>query len=298
MRGRANATLSVALPSHLNNNDWSSYAFMAGLYQQLAGVTPDRVVLDASETVFFAASMCPALAAVLAKSGYLDRTSIANVREPVQRALARTGFMQRFGYKPVHDGYGSAVAYEEFDSADSRRFARYVEAEVTGRSQMPPIAESTQLVLEQSIHEIRENAESHSGSAQFLTGGQFYPRKHELCVTFADPGIGIPAKVARYLGSPLSGTDAILWALQADTTTRRREHMVPGGIGLHRIQEFLRANEGRLLIVSGEGFVLDARDRQYVRRLPLGFPGTVVMMEIDTSADTTLWIGEPADVMF
>lgn len=271
---------------------------MAGLYQKLAGAMPDRVVLDASNTAFFAASMCPALSAVLAKSGYLDRTSIANVREPVQRALARTGFMERFGYKPVHDGYGSAVAYEEFEPADSRIFARYVEAEVTGRSQMPPIAESTQLVLEQSIHEIRENADSHSGSAQFLTGGQFYPRKHELCVTFADPGIGIPAKVAAYQGRSLSGTDAILWALRADTTTRPREHMVPGGIGLHRIQEFLRANEGRLLIVSGDGFVLDTHRGQYVRQLPLAFPGTVVMMEINTSAETPLWIGEPADVVF
>jgi hypothetical protein len=98
----------------------------------------------------------------------------------------------------------------------------------------------------------------------------------------ADLGIGIRRNVKEKLGLKMTSQEAIEWAMEGNTTKRGPR---PGGLGLKLIREFIKLNNGKLILVSDRGFWHLSAGRVETRRFENSFPGTVVSIEINT-ADT------------
>ncbi len=80
---------------------------------------------------------------------------------------------------------------------------------------------------------------------------------------------------------PGSGeAEAIVWAMEEGHTTRTDG--VPGGLGLFMLTEFIESNDGKLLLVSGRGYLeIDASVTQ-TATLHHPFPGTVAYLLVRT----------------
>jgi hypothetical protein len=136
-----------------------------------------------------------------------------------------------------------------------------------------------------AILEIFVNATIHSESGLGIFAcGQYFPRMHRLDFCVADAGIGMRRKIHKELGIKMNSDQAISWALQEGHTTRKGS--VPGGLGLKLIREFISMNKGRIQIVSDRGYWEFSAGRETLTRMDLGFPGTVINIEINT-ADTS-----------
>ncbi len=71
-------------------------------------------------------------------------------------------------------------------------------------------------------------------------------------------------------------------------TNTTKSGPVPGGLGLKLLQEFVRKNNGSIIIASGQGYWELRQNRKTLRHLELPFPGTVVNIELNT-ADTSAY---------
>ncbi len=134
----------------------------------------------------------------------------------------------------------------------------------------------------ESIFEIFSNAVWHSRTRLgIFSCGQYFPKKSLLNFTVADLGVGMRRNIRDHLGFELSGEEAIVWATEANNTTKRGP--VPGGLGLKLLREFIDLNGGCLQIVSDAGFWQCKDARVSTTLLDHPFPGTVVNIGINTA---------------
>ena len=140
--------------------------------------------------------------------------------------------------------------------------------------------------IKQALIEMFINAQMHGGCKFVFSSGQHYPQKYKLCFTIADIGITVKDNVSRFLDKPVSGTAAVEWAVEHNHTTRTIATGVPGGLGLSLLRDFVSKNEGRMQIVSADGYWEQSGSKITTAALVGEFPGTVVNLEFNL-ADTS-----------
>ncbi len=88
-----------------------------------------------------------------------------------------------------------------------------------------------------------------------------------LKLTAIDFGVGIPVNVRQFLQKDsLSAKDALSWAFQSGTTTRRS--VAPGGTGLDSLKKFVKSKRGKIEIYSHDGYALIDQYRKLTKALP------------------------------
>ncbi|MCC6611673.1 MAG: ATP-binding protein [Burkholderiales bacterium] len=267
-------------------SDETGFRALASLWNSAQALEFSKLELDMTRCTWFDANMCAALGAVLARiADRLNAVEIVDVRPEVENVLCRNGFLTHFGYRAVEDRQRTTLPYRRLRLTDSGRFEDYLRDQLLGKG-IPEMATGFGRVFKQSLFEIFENAVHHSQSAAgVFVCGQFYPTRHCLDISIADAGVGIPANVERFLGHPLAAEQALAWALQKGHTTKRG--VLPGGVGLKFLKDFVAKNGGELVIASGGAFYRYAETRDSVEPLEFTFPGTVVNLEIDTTDTKT-----------
>lgn len=265
-------------------SDEAGFWALASLWQAAEPVEYGKLELDLTRCNLFDANMCAALGAVLARiADRFNVIEIVSVRPDVESVLCRNGFLTQFGYPSKDDQQGTALPYRRLRLTDVGRFEDYLAGNLVGKG-IPEMAAGFGRVFRQSLFEIFQNAVQHSESrfGAFVCG-QFYPTRHQLDISIADAGVGIPANVERFLGQHLLPEQALGWALQEGHTTKRGR--LPGGVGLKFLKDFVKKNGGRLTIGSGGGYYIHSEQYDSVQPLGLPLPGTVINLTIDT-ADT------------
>lgn len=113
------------------------------------------------------------------------------------------------------------------------------------------------------------------------TCGQYYPKKtpKRLDITIVDMGKTIKANVNEFLNETLKGNEAIEWALQYGNTTKTGN--ISGGLGLDIIFEFIKINEGKVQIVSSDGYWEYRKGKSYTSVFDNAFPGTIANIEFN-----------------
>lgn len=130
-----------------------------------------------------------------------------------------------------------------------------------------------------NVWEILANSFEHSESPVGLfICGQHYPTRHELALSVADFGVGIPGKVRRYLNEPRkSAQDAFRWALTRGNTTRQGR---PGGLGLDMLKEFISVNDGEMAVYSRDGYFRWFGENDEYGEMPSDFRGTMINLTL------------------
>ncbi len=229
-------------------------------------------------------NMCAPLGAILYRKKMENvRISISDIPQSIESSMQKNHFLSQFGGAERPDSYGTTIEYRRFETVASvhGQFQKYVVTYFRPKSRgLPQMTPALLKKFRESLFEVFLNATEHSDTRDGIFAcGQFFPQRRKLHFTIADLGIGIDGSVLKNLGVRLLSEDAIKWALRGKTTRRGRS----GGLGLQLIQEFIRLNNGRLIIVSGEGYWMLSKGQISTHRFSNRFPGTAVTIVIDTA---------------
>lgn len=225
--------------------------------------------------------MTAALQVVLEKIVDLGKTvEIVEIPPTIKTLLCKNEFLCQFGHAKVFDTNSTTLPHRSFDLSDSASFASYLEHNLPGKG-VPRMTEGLGKQFRQSIFEMFQNCAMHSKSvAGIIVCGQYFPKEEHLDLTIADAGVGIRSNVAGFLKQEITSVDAIKWAMIEGNTTKTGSQ--PGGFGLKLLQEFIELNNGKVQIISQEGFYEFSSGIKKFSAMRGDFPGTTINLQINT----------------
>jgi len=233
---------------------------------------------------FFNAAMSAALYTVLKRVQERHKVYLHKERDArVENILLRNGFFPHLtGASEAYDTYGTTIRFKVFQRKDEDFFYDYTNRYVIHHPSFPVASKALKEEIHRGLLELFVNASTHADSRHgIFTCGQLFPNKNTLEFCLADAGIGIHGNV-RKLEPNISDVDAIVWAMQEGNTTRIRTDGVPGGLGLKVLKEFIQHNGGRLIMVSGLGYLEINASGPNTLTLDCPFPGTVAHLAVRT----------------
>ncbi|HUW19926.1 MAG TPA: ATP-binding protein [Sedimentisphaerales bacterium] len=245
-------------------------------------IAPEHYEINISNWID--ANMCAPLGAIL----YRRKTEnipvrITSISTMVTSVLRKNHFLSQFGVAEKPDSYGTTIEYRRFETVGKvhEDFQQYVIRYFrSGSLGLPAMTPALLKRFRESLFEVFSNAIEHSYTEHgIFTCGQFFPKQQRLLFTITDLGIGIDGNIYKNLQRKLPAGLAIIWAMSGKTTRRGRS----GGLGLQLIQEFIKLNKGRLIIVSSAGYWELSKGKVSTATLSGAFPGTVVTIDIDTA---------------
>jgi hypothetical protein len=189
------------------------------------------------------------------------------------------------------DEHRNAIPLRQFTLQEYLAFSRYAQQHLA-RAETPRMSDALTNKFYEGIDELFSNSALHSRSSQgVFVAGQFYQKQHRLSFTITDSGQGIPGAV-RAAGHPMSDPKAVAWAMQNLHTTRQDD--IPG-LGLKILRDFIRLNGGKLVVASNGGFWCQNDHGLEILKLSSEFPGTAVMLEINTADTNRYDLAPPPD---
>ena len=242
-----------------------------------------------SQVSSFDANMAAPLGVVLARvADEFNSTKIVSIPAGVEQTLRENQFLTYYRYDSIDDVSHTTMPFRRFRLSDEGAFEEYVHRLLTGKG-IPAMSEKARQRFKKKIFEVYQNAIIHSESPiGVFVCGQIFFSKNRLDFTIADGGIGVRDAVRRYFKNDKIGSIAALrWALEPSHTTKRGNQ--PGGLGLQFLREFSALNHGKIRIVSRFAFYEYHCGEEDFKRMPSGFPGTAVTIEINT-ADTSTYV--------
>jgi len=275
-------------------NDFASYQQLINFYHANKEKTFESIPLSLSG--WFSANNSSILGAILYRIEQEGANRIILEAEYAEDILKRNGFLSFFGHPKELDRNDTTIAYQILTPRDGRYFNTYVFKELLGKPAMPKISDSLKKKLSESIYEIFINTQLHSKAEKIFICGQFYPQKHLIKFMITDIGVGIQQSVNRRFGSSLNAMQAIQWAMKTGNTTKQG---VSGGIGLAILQEFIEKNNGKIQVISDNGFWELSQGQISSCLFSQTFPGTAINIEVRTD-DTASYalVDEVSDDIF
>lgn len=283
------------------SSDFEGYEYLIQLYR-LAGSSSDKTItLIFTQTTWFEANLAAVLGAIvelLEAAG--KKVHIYGVSNRVSLVLRKNRFLCKYGYQSAVDLNDTILSYQQFSPSDDDAFMGYIKSELLNKREFPKHTPALGKKIRESIFELYENARTHGKCKQIHTCGQYYPQKSppRLDMTIVDMGITIKKNVNDYLMKNLSGAEAIEWALQYGHTTKTGT--ISGGLGLDIMFEFVKLNNGKVQIISSDGYWEFRRGKTLKTNFNSTFPGTIVNIEFNLNDKTGYYLMEesPEDIRF
>ena len=269
----------VNIPAQLMSDE-QGYNFFVSFYNRVAKLEHTEVILDFSDNWWFEANLCAALGAILSNvQENLNEIKFQNLNSKLEDILTRNHFLSYFMNLYLPDKNRTTIKFRKFKVTEEKQFKDYLDEELLSQPDLPNMSPLLKNKINKSIFEIYNNAYIHGKCSHVYTCGQYYPQKKKLDFTIADLGKSIKYNVNNYLKSSLTGTDAIKWAIEEGNTTKTGS--IPGGLGLSLILEFLRLNNGKIQIVSSDGYWEEKKGIIFATDFDLAFVGTIVNLEFN-----------------
>lgn len=217
---------------------------MFSLWQQIEGSCISEFIFDFSECSFLrqnAVAFLGGLARLIEARGGCAIIDCETLQDNIRANLTQNGFLCAFG-KDREGWRGNSIPYREDRSDNLDDIGDYLENLWLGRDWVKvdsPI--KNEIVC--NVLEVYSNAFEHGrANIGVFTCGQRYPNLNALKLTAIDFGVGIPANVRQFhQNESLPAKDALRWAFQPGTTTRRS--VAPGGTGLDSLKKFVTSKQ-------------------------------------------------------
>lgn len=285
--------MCVTLPAVVRT-DSSGMAVIARL---MSG--DDLLEIDVSNLRHLDDNLCAALGVVHATAAARGRAIriVGNLADDLRRRLLETSFLPHVINEDIpslSSTFFSATTklpYRQFGCDDIDSFISYIDW-IFSSGKLPEMTAGVRNKLRESFVElflnVIEHSESHLGV--FVCGYHSLERQ-TLALSIADAGIGMQKRVRKSLGRELSPCEAITWALKRGNTTRK----TPGGLGLDILVEFIKKNEGRLVVWSGFGYLDCQKETVFTDVIENEFQGTVVTAVINTADTKSYYLRSEAE---
>lgn len=258
---------------------FSAFRALSDLFHAISDVRSNTIKIDCSGLSWMDAHLAAPLMTIVHHSEKRgNKHRLTNLRDDISLILAKNG---TFSNRKAVDTNHTTMPVTHFDLHNEVEFADYTRTYVA-RKEMPKMSTALQGKFFEGIDELFANSSLHSKAGiQVSVAGQFFPRTNKLSFVISDGGIGIDGSLRNAGIKSESAVGAIDWAMQANNTSRQGD--IPGGLGLQLIREFVEANNGCLTVASSEGVWWQSGEIVSMRTMRRPFPGTVVVLEINTS---------------
>lgn len=278
------------------NSDYSGFERIINLHDQIKTInSEDELIVDMPH--WFDANMCAPFGAILSIPNNKNVGITLNCNDQVMEILQKNQFLPNFGFnKPSKpDYYGSTIEYVQFDVNDDNKFKNYVETHFgNDMHRIPKMSQELLRKFRGSLYEILGNSVIHSETNHIFACGQYFHLQNRLDFSIVDLGIGFHGNINEKMNLHLSPKDAIVWAMKENQTTKKGG-TVPGGLGLKLIKDFIEKNNGKMQIVTYNGYWEFSKKRTTLNTFSSNFPGTVVNIEINTADSSYYCLGSETD---
>lgn len=247
--------INLYLPAYVRS-DINGYTYFGNLLNSISDFENENINIDFSDCIWFEANLSAVLGSIISQLEFKgNKVKLINIREEQKSILCRNSFLGNYGHELQQDERGTTVSYNQFKITDEKLIKTYIGKELLDKKDMPVISPTLRTEIIRSIFEIYSNAITHGACDYVFSCGQYYPGKTPpyMYFTIVDIGKTIKQNVSQFVkNSSLPGNEAIEWAIKEGHTTKTGPH--PGGLGLSLILEFITKNNGKIQIVSADGY--------------------------------------------
>ena len=276
--------MEILLPYNIKSN-FEGYDYLSSLYKDLIDKKSETIVFDFKEVRFIEANLCAFLGSIFeALEQNNNKLEVINMDSGISNILRKNNFLIPYGYSPLSDKYDTTLLYKKFTPKEDKEFYKYISEQLLQKPNFPSHSELLGKKITESIFELYVNAITHGHCSFIHVCGQFFPRKHNkpLYFTIVDKGITIKENVIKYLqNNEMTSAETIEWAMKSGNTTKMSN--IPGGLGLGIIFEFIQKNNGKIHIVSSDGYYEYNNNSIIKNKLKNSFEGTMVNLSFNLS---------------
>lgn len=267
----------VALGASEIAADIYGFQALATLHAQLESFSHCKIGIDCSRLRWIDAQLGTCLLTIVnlsRKKG--NKLTLYSISSKVQTILQKNKTLNG----SVADRYGTTIPVTRFELDGEIEFSKYCSSHLM-RPEVPKMSSDLREKFLEGLDELFANSSLHSRSRiPVFCGGQFFPNKDRLTFVISDGGRGISGSLeAAGINFP-SAAQSIEWAMQMNNSARSGD--IPGGLGLGILQEFIRLNEGCLVVCSQGGYWELRAGGVSMSCLRASYPGTAVSLEINT----------------
>lgn len=145
-------------------------------------------------------------------------------------------------------------------------------------------------ILSSYIYEIYQNSFSHAESPIDVFSCGYWMKKG-LVFSIYDMGMGIPENVRKFLGDDKTSIECVEWAFQEGTTTLDEEY-VKRGLGLSRLEKFIRLNNGILSLYTDDVWCTIENGERKMSVLKSRIKGTLIIISIKADTEHIYCVNE------
>lgn len=270
------------IPNKLTS-DQEGYEFLCYLSLKTYLVKNEEITFDFSKNTYFEANLCSPFGALLE---FLKERANSIIFKDLQQCVAAQ-FRKNGFYEIINPGFVSndslatIMEFKKFTLEDISSFQDYINDRLLAQDGFPILSNLLKKKINSSILEIFNNCHSHGNCEFVYTCGEYSPDDSILRFAISDMGKTIRKNVNDYFksGSDMSGEKAIVWAVEPGNTTK--SGLIPGGLGLHLIRDFLRLNGGSMQIISSNGYWEEKKGITFATTFKNRFLGTIVNFEFN-----------------
>lgn len=276
--------LRILLPSFIRT-DCDGYSKLAEIYGLVMKQSCTDVIIDFGACLEFESNMAAVLGSILQDlmcRGYNIFVTFPKAIS-VRRNLSRCKFLKAFDVKSLSMEKENYLEYKMFSRAESDNFKFYVRDQLMTKQKFPAHSEMAGILIQESILEIFVNAREHGECNEIFCCGEYFGKYYPpvLNMTIVDRGNTIWRTVNKFLyrknNITLDQWEAISWAMKKGNTTKS----FPGGLGLSRLKNFIKVNQGSLQIVSDIAMIEFSNGMEKRSQLNMPFEGTIVTMKFN-----------------
>lgn len=205
-------------------------------------------------------------------------------KEKVKTVLSKNNFLPNYtDLTKLNDRSQSVIAFEKFtlDDLDKQNifFDKLLNKKLLKQKGVTNLSDKVLKIVSQNIIELFDNTREHSKSTQGIyIAGQFFKEKQKFDFTIVDMGVGIVKNVNSFLTEKLKSGEAIHWAMQKQHSTRIGE---PGGLGLALLKELIMKSNGKIEVISNDGYYFIKNQEEGFEDLDIAFQGTIINIEFN-----------------
>lgn len=276
----------IILPVTMDNNI-ATYKKLFDLHETMCSIQNRHIVFDMGNTQSIAANLFSVLGCILnysyKKNGHMY--SFNNIKPELDNVMRRTGFARHFNIERIPDPDNTVIEYWIFeaDTENLEQFEKYTFMNIFERKDMPTMSPAVKHSMVDNMLEIFNNVIDHGHTDRVFVSGQYFAEKEELVVTITDMGNTIKQNVVSYAEEHLQEipNPTLSWAIIEGNSTKTTS--APGGLGISRLIQFLKLNEGSFTLISADEYLRITKRGKIFKTLESPFPGTIVSIAFNMS---------------
>ena len=273
--------MKIVIPPNVTSN-FDGYKFFIDLYYQLHSSEDLNYTISFENVKVFDANLSAILRAINDTGREINKNiELININDEIKDIFILNKFIDNTIGIVRPDNKETVIPFMKFTPYKDIEFMEYVANEMLSKPDFPKHTKMLSKKINTSIFELFENARTHGHCKYIYTCGQIIKdeRNSRLYFTIVDMGKTIKTNVNEYLNENYSGYEAIDWAMKSGNTTKTGS--VSGGLGLDIIFEFIQLNNGRIQIVSSDGYWEYLKSRKVKKEFDRPFNGTIANIEVN-----------------